>query len=494
MQNSESIQKDGKGKVCDILLVISKIACILSALGAFFAAFNPGKLCGLINKNASIFTIAVSYKTVTGWFGRALSKGWVAQSTITMLYCMCLVMLIGIVASIVGWCMSFGELRMKKVGLIITLAGSFASLAAMMLVFPIQSALWNTVKQTKVEPAFSPITVGFIFYAVVLGVIIVTSLVSLILLPKATEEDEFMMQPKFQLFLMMLPALVLVAVFSYLPLYGWRYAFFDYTPGKALTLDDFAGLKYFNMLVASSATRSDIIRVMRNTLAMSAFGIFGQWIPMAFAIFLSEIRSNWFRRIVQTFTTIPNFISWVLVYTVAFALFSSDGFVSVILLKLGIIKQGVNFLQNGDMMWLKMWLWGMWKGLGWSAIIYIAAISGIDQELYEAATVDGAGRFRKMWHITVPGLLPTFFVLLLLAVAGILSNGMDQYYVFRNAFNKEYLEVLDLYTYLLGLGSSNISTGIPLSTLVGMLKSIISVILLFGANAISKAIRGESIV
>lgn len=142
--------------------------------------------------------------------------------------------------------------------------------------------------------------------------------------------------------------------------------------------------------------------------------------------------------------------------------------------------------------WIKMLLWGLWKSLGWNAIIYIAAISGIDQQLYESATIDGAGRFAKIWYITIPELMPTFFVLLLLSIAGILSNGMDQYLVFKNATNKDAIEVLDLYVYNLGL-SSGLSQ-IPLSTVVSMVKSLISVVLLFGANRVSKAIRGESIV
>ena len=131
----------------------------------------------------------------------------------------------------------------------------------------------------------------------------------------------------------------------------------------------------------------------------------------------------------------------------------------------------------------------MWKGTGWSAIIYIAAISGIDVQLYEAATVDGAGRFQKMRHVTLPGLIPTFSVLLLMSVAGILSNGMDQYLVFENAANAESIRVLDLYVYQLGIGSGKI----PLSTVIGMLKTVISVTLLFLANGISKLVRGESI-
>ena len=147
-------------------------------------------------------------------------------------------------------------------------------------------------------------------------------------------------------------------------------------------------------------------------------------------------------------------------------------------------------LMSGEHTWLKMWAWGTWKGIGWSAIIYIAGISGIDQQLYEAATVDGAGRFQKMWHITVPGLIPTFCVLLLMSVANILSNGMDQYLVFQNATNTTSIKVLDLYVYELGIGKGSI----PLTTVVSMLKSVISVTLLFVANKVSKAIRGESIV
>jgi putative aldouronate transport system permease protein len=243
-------------------------------------------------------------------------------------------------------------------------------------------------------------------------------------------------------------------------------------------------------LFQSAATRADIVRVLRNTLAMSGLGILTSWVPMAFAIFLNEIKNTRFRRFVQTFTTIPNFISWVLVYAIALAIFSTDGFINSAGIAMGLITEGTNYLMGNSHIWLKMLLWGIWKGVGWSAIIYIAGISGIDQQLYEAATVDGAGRFQRMWHVTVPGLVPTYCVMLLMSIANILSNGMDQYLVFQNATNTSTIEVLDLYVYLIGIGDGNI----PLSTVVGMVKSIVSVILLFVANRISKAIRGESIV
>ena len=147
-------------------------------------------------------------------------------------------------------------------------------------------------------------------------------------------------------------------------------------------------------------------------------------------------------------------------------------------------------LMGGSHVWLQMLAWGLWKGIGWSAIIYIAAISGIDQQLYEAATVDGAGRFQRMWNITVPSLIPTFCVLLLMSIANILSNGMDQYLVFENSTNTSSIMVLYLYVYKLGIGQGQI----PLSTVIGMVKSVVSVTLLFAANGISKLIRGESIV
>ena len=146
--------------------------------------------------------------------------------------------------------------------------------------------------------------------------------------------------------------------------------------------------------------------------------------------------------------------------------------------------------MGGSHVWLQMLAWGLWKGIGWSAIIYIAAISGIDQQLYEAATVDGAGRFQRMWNITVPSLIPTFCVLLLMSIANILSNGMDQYLVFENSTNTSSIMVLDLYVYKLGIGQGQI----PLSTVIGMVKSVVSVTLLFAATGISKLIRGESIV
>ena len=136
-----------------------------------------------------------------------------------------------------------------------------------------------------------------------------------------------------------------------------------------------------------------------------------------------------------------------------------------------------------------MWLWGTWKGLGWSAVTYIAAISGVDQQLYEAAEVDGANRWQKMWHVTLPGLIPTYFVLLVLSIGNLINNGTDQYYVFQTTLNRETIEVLDLYVLNQGLNSGFYS----FATAVGMMKSVVSVILLTFANWLSKVVRGNSV-
>ncbi len=292
----------------------------------------------------------------------------------------------------------------------------------------------------------------------------------------------------FRLFLMVVPLLALVFAFTYLPLWGWRYAFYDYKAGRALEACEYVGWKWFKLLFSDAYYRKELIRVMKNTLGMSFLSMILSWLPMVFAVFLAEITSKKYKKLVQTATTIPNFISWVLVYAVAYALFSvNDGFINRILQSLG--KDQINFLADGDHIWIKMWLWGTWKGLGWSAVTYIAAISGVDQQLYEAAEVDGANRWQRMWHVTLPGLIPTYFVLLVLSIGNLINNGTEQYYAFQNPANKQAIEVLDLYVMNQGLGGQYYS----FATAVGMMKSVVSLALLTFANWLSKAVRGESV-
>lgn len=480
-------EKKGREKIADKIYYVQRAVAFLMAILIFFPAANPGRICEMINKNVSLFTAGISYGTLTGEMGRAFTKGWINEETIIMVFIASMIMLVGIVAAGAGGCLSLGNLKMKRLGNPFSLLGGILNLVGLVMIRMAYAQIALTSKPAKVGPMFPTGWYVFLVFAVLMTI---ASIAIQLLLPQTARGSKYEMESKYKLFLIFLPFAALCFVFSYLPLYGWRYAFFDYHAGGTLSSDNFVGFKWFTSLFQNEATRKDVVRVLRNTLAMSGLGILTSWLPMAFAILLNEIKSTKFRRFVQTFTTIPNFISWVLVYAIALAIFSTDGFINTAGVALGIMEGGKNYLMGDSHIWLKMLLWGTWKGIGWSAIIYIAGISGIDQQLYEAATVDGAGRFQKMLHVTVPGLIPTYCVMLLMSIANILSNGMDQYLVFENAQNTSYMQVLDLYVYQLGIGSGNI----PLSTVIGMVKSIVSVVLLFAANGISKAIRGESIV
>ncbi len=299
---------------------------------------------------------------------------------------------------------------------------------------------------------------------------------------------------KYKLFLMILPFLVAVFLFSYLPLYGWSYAFFNYKFGLPMSEQEFVGFKWFTEMFSNLGHRENLLRVLKNTFGMSGLNLLTSWMPMVFAIFLNEISKTRFKKTVQIFTTLPNFISWALVFSFGMVLFSLDsGIFNKFMLAIGAIDQPVAWLNSPDHIWLKMWAWNTWKGLGWGAIMYLAAIAGLDQELYEAARVDGADRWKQMRYITLPGLLPTFFVLLLLSISNILNNGLEQYMVFQNSMNRNTIEVLDLYVFNITIASKGTAL-YSFATAIGIFKTLFSVTLLFGANFLSKKLRGESIV
>ena len=474
-------------KSTETLYVIYRILALLLFSLLFLPAVNPGRISVLISKSTSLLTAGLSYARLVENMGRPLKKLWVLPSTMRLLRYSCVGIDLGVLIAAAGACLSPGNHKCKKLGNFLSFCGGAVGVAGLVGIHAAYTQISLTEKPDKIAPvlpaSFLPILVLFVLMVLI-------SVILMFRIGKGVKGEVFFMEEKYRLFLLLLPFILLTFVFSYLPLWGLRYAFFDYKSGDTLSMDNFVGLKWITMLLRNAQTRKDVVRVIKNTLAMSGLGLLTSWCPMAFAIFLSEIKNTRFRRFVQTFTTIPNFISWVLVFAIAFCIFSTDGFISSLMMNLGFWTQGKNFLMDGSHTWLKMLLWGMWKGLGWSAIIYIAGISGIDQNLYEAATVDGAGRFARMWHVTVPGLMPTFFVLFLMAVAGALNNGLDQYLVFENTANTSQIMVLDLYVYKMGI----VNGSIPFSTAVGMLKSLVSVALLFLANNVSKRLRGETII
>lgn len=462
--------------------VIERILALIAVFTLFIPSVNPERVSKLIPDNVSLFTSSISYSgLISGSTQRLIDKGHIEESAFIMIFVGSILLTLGIVVIGVAACASLGNNKFKRMSIYISLGGCVSAIVGFVLGILAKGAFDGSAKADK---AAAYIPKGFVFYAIIVGIVLVVTILALLTVPKSNPKDKYEMETKYKLFIMFIPFALLAFVFCYLPLWGWRYAFFDYKAGQTLSADDFVGFKWFKFLFRNAATRSDIIRVLRNTLVMSGLGILTSWVPLAFAILLTEIESIKFRRFVQTFTTVPNFISWIIVYAIAFAMFSTNGFIN------SVFGGDTNYLMGDNATWLKMLAWGLWKGTGWSAIIYIAGISGIDRQLYEAATVDGASRFQRIWNVTLPGLLPTYMVMLLMAVAGMLSNGLDQYLVFKNATNAKTIEVLDLYVYNLGIGDGSI----PLSTVVGMAKSIISVALLFMANTISKITRGESII
>lgn len=294
----------------------------------------------------------------------------------------------------------------------------------------------------------------------------------------------------FSYFLFILPVLALIVLFKYKPLLGWYYAFTNYKVGMKPWMIQFLGLQNFGRMFLNMAYFEQVLQVLANTLIMAFMSIFlGTPLTVAFSICLNEMNSNRARRAVQTLTTLPHFISVVTLYSVVYFMLSNNGFVNTLLMNTGRIQTPINFMATPNHTYLKMWLYGMWKNTGWNAIVYLAAIAGIDQELYEAAMIDGAGRFRRIWHITVPGIIPTFFVLLVMSIGNLLNTGYEMQYVFQNAMNKQYIQTLDLYVYNQGISEGNI----PFATAVGIMKSAVALILFSSANALSKSIRGTSV-
>lgn len=286
--------------------------------------------------------------------------------------------------------------------------------------------------------------------------------------------------------LIAVPFVIYVIAFYYVPLFGWIYSFFNYNPALKFSQLKFVG---FDNFIKIYMERNEIFRILRNTLAMSFLSILVTPLPMIAAIMLNEVKSSRFRKFIQTTTTLPNFISWIVVFSLAFSIFSTSGLYYTLLKNLHLTVPVIGLLGNNGATWFFQLGLIVWKTIGWSMIIYIAAIAGIDSELYEAARIDGANKFGLMRHITLPGLAPTFFVLLLLQISNLLNNGFDQYFVFYNSLVADKIEVLDYYIYKVGWIVNDYSY----ATVLGMVKSILGIFLLFGVNYLSKKTKGESI-
>ncbi|MFK7694366.1 ABC transporter permease [Paenibacillus sp. HJGM_3] len=282
-----------------------------------------------------------------------------------------------------------------------------------------------------------------------------------------------------QLLLMALP-FVSVVVFSYGPLWGWLMAFKKYSIVKGLLDSPWVGLYQFRKLFQDD----EFYQVLRNTLAMSAMSlIFGFVCAIGLALLLNEVRLMLFKRTIQTITYLPHFVSMVVVASIVTVMLSPDhGLLNDLLIWMGIIDEPIFYLSKGNWYWVINTLVGLWKEVGWSSIIYLAVLSGISPELYEAAEVDGASRFSKMWHISIPGIMPTAMILLILATGSLINSGYEMQMLLGNNLTIEYSQVLDLYALNYAFKLGDYSYGAAIS----IFKSVVSVTLVLIVNAISK--------
>jgi putative aldouronate transport system permease protein len=279
---------------------------------------------------------------------------------------------------------------------------------------------------------------------------------------------------------MSIPFLIWLFIFKYVPLWGWSIAFQDYKPALSMFDQTWAGLKHFKFLFDDA----NFYRVLRNTLGMSVINlVLGFVTAISLALLLNEIRHSKFKKIVQTISYMPHFLSWVVAASIiSYSLSTDTGIVNIVLMKLGIIHEPILWLGK------ETWFWGIngvsdvWKNVGWNTIIYLAAITMIDPEQYEAADIDGATRLQRIRHITLPSLKPTIIILLIMNLGYILESGFEAQYLLGNPMNLDYSENLDIFVLKYGISMGNFS----LATAAGIFKTVVSFIFLFSANHIAK--------
>ena len=294
-----------------------------------------------------------------------------------------------------------------------------------------------------------------------------------------------------QIFIMAMAGVAFLFVFSYIPMIGILIGFkdLDYTLNvmKDLQTKPFVGLENFIKFVQDAQFKN----VMMNTICLNVLELVITFpIPILFALLLNELRSSKFRRVVQTCTYFPYFMSWVVYGGIVLAFLSSDGgFINNILLQLGLIDNSITFMSNPDYFYAIVIVSSAIKGTGWGSVIYVAAITGVDPQIYEAARIDGANRLQMARSVTLPSIASTITVLLLLAISGLLNSGFDRIYMLQNPLNLSRSEVLDTYIYKIGISQRRFS----FTTAVGVFKSIVAVVLLTGGHLISKKCTGRGL-
>lgn len=276
---------------------------------------------------------------------------------------------------------------------------------------------------------------------------------------------------------MILPGIIFILIFSYGPMFGLLMAFQDYVPAKGVLGSEFVGFEHFRYLFSLP----DIFLVTKNTIFIAFWKIiFNTIVPILFAILLNEVRVKWMKRSIQTIVYLPHFLSWVILASVVVNLFSLDGTVNQILQNFGV--EPLNFLGSNQLFPRLLIGTDVWKSFGYSSIVYLAAITSIDPGLYEAATMDGASWSKKVWHVTLPGMMPFILLMTILSLPNILNAGFDQIYNLYSPVVYQSGDIIDTYVYRIGLIGRDYSLG----TAVGLVKSVIGLFLIWSSNKITE--------
>ena len=280
-----------------------------------------------------------------------------------------------------------------------------------------------------------------------------------------------------RLYLMLLPAVIWLIVFCYVPMYGVLIAFKDYRVSRGILGSAWAGLKYFTMWFESNIFQTAFGNTLRISLKCL---IFGFPVPIIFALLVNRVKGRRFRKFVQNITYVPNFISTVVLVSMMSIFFSSNGFINLIARALGFAGD-ITYANAGqfDMIYV---ISGIWQAMGFNSIIYVAALSGIDPGLYEAAKIDGASTWKVIWHIDIPSMLPTIMMMLILNIGGLLGVAHDKVLLMQTGTNIMNTEIISTYVYKIGVINAQYSY----STAIGLFNSVINFILLITANYISK--------
>lgn len=280
------------------------------------------------------------------------------------------------------------------------------------------------------------------------------------------------------LYIMLLPGLLYFILFKYVPMGGLVIAFKEYSPFRGIWGSPWVGFSQFKKFFDTP----DFWRLLRNTLGISLLQLIIYFpAPIILSLFLNEVRHNGYKRVVQTLVYVPHFVSWVIVASLTYQLFNvSDGVINMIIKNL--TGGTIDILSKGSTFWGLIVGQDIWRETGYGTIIFLAALAGVDQEMYEAARVDGAGRWRLMWYITLPAIKGTIIMMLILRVGGLLNTGYEQIFLMRNDLNMEYADVFDTYIYTRGIVNGQYS----FSSAAGMFKSVVGMILVLGSNKISK--------